>query len=116
MTPYGRGEAWEDNPEGWPVIGDVREGHPSEARVPGPYLVLTLLHLTSTAAASAPHPHTPARVIPVRPVHVTRHGYGAATPEGEGGIAAGRRLTVHCPVGHFSGLARAAHSDIFRFG
>ena len=26
MTPYGRGEAWEDNPEGWPVIGDVREG------------------------------------------------------------------------------------------
>jgi predicted dithiol-disulfide oxidoreductase (DUF899 family) len=21
MTPYGRGEAWEDNPEGWPVIG-----------------------------------------------------------------------------------------------
>jgi hypothetical protein len=74
MTPYGRGEAWEDNPEGWRVIGDVREGHPSEARVPGPYLVLTLLHLTSTAAASAPHPHTPARVIPVKPVHVTRHG------------------------------------------
>lgn len=32
MTPYGRGEAWEDNPEGWPVIGDVREGHPSVAR------------------------------------------------------------------------------------
>ena len=32
MTPYGRGEAWEDNPEGWPVIGDVREGHPSEGR------------------------------------------------------------------------------------
>jgi len=29
MTPYGRGEAWEDNPEGWPVIGDVLEGHPS---------------------------------------------------------------------------------------
>ena len=26
MTPYGRGEAWEDNPEGWPVIGEVREG------------------------------------------------------------------------------------------
>src|SRR5438876_159900 len=32
MTPYGRGEAWEDNPEGWPVIGDAREGHPSEGR------------------------------------------------------------------------------------
>ncbi|MFE2563898.1 DUF899 domain-containing protein [Streptomyces mirabilis] len=32
MTPYGRGEAWEDNPEGRPVIGDVREGHPSEGR------------------------------------------------------------------------------------
>ena len=32
MTPYGRGEAWEDKPEGWPVIGDVREGHPSEGR------------------------------------------------------------------------------------
>ena len=32
MTPYGRGEAWEDNPEGWPVIGDVGEGHPSEGR------------------------------------------------------------------------------------
>ena len=32
MTPYGRGEAWEDNPEGWPVIGDVREGYPSKAR------------------------------------------------------------------------------------
>src|SRR5437773_8157196 len=30
MTPYGRGEAWEDNPEGWPVIGAVREGSPSE--------------------------------------------------------------------------------------
>jgi len=29
MTPYGRGEAWEDNPDGWPVIGEVREGHPS---------------------------------------------------------------------------------------
>jgi predicted dithiol-disulfide oxidoreductase (DUF899 family) len=28
-TPYGRGEAWEDNPAGRPVIGDVREGHPS---------------------------------------------------------------------------------------
>ncbi|MGW2066268.1 DUF899 domain-containing protein [Streptomyces sp. NPDC055775] len=32
MTPYGRGEAWEDNPEGRPVIGDVREGHPAEGR------------------------------------------------------------------------------------
>jgi hypothetical protein len=29
MTPYGRGEAWEDNPEDWPAIGGVREGHPS---------------------------------------------------------------------------------------
>ena len=29
MTPYGRGEAWEDNPEGWPVIGQVLEGDPS---------------------------------------------------------------------------------------
>jgi predicted dithiol-disulfide oxidoreductase (DUF899 family) len=29
MTPYGRGEAWEDNPEGWPVLGHVAEGHPS---------------------------------------------------------------------------------------
>ncbi len=32
MTPYGRGEGWEDNPEGWPVLGDVREGHPATAR------------------------------------------------------------------------------------
>ncbi|WP_432589399.1 DUF899 domain-containing protein [Streptomyces sp. HD1123-B1] len=32
MTPYGRGEAWEDNPEGRPVIGDVREGYPAEGR------------------------------------------------------------------------------------
>ncbi|WP_037679848.1 DUF899 family protein [Streptomyces griseus] len=32
MTPYGRGEAWEDHPEGRPVLGDVREGHPSEGR------------------------------------------------------------------------------------
>ena len=32
MTLYGRSEAWEDSPEGWPVIGDVREGHPSEGR------------------------------------------------------------------------------------
>jgi predicted dithiol-disulfide oxidoreductase (DUF899 family) len=31
MTPYGRGEAWEDKPEGWPVLGDVHEGHPSVA-------------------------------------------------------------------------------------
>jgi predicted dithiol-disulfide oxidoreductase (DUF899 family) len=30
MTPHGRGEAWEDNPEGWPAAGDVHEGHPSE--------------------------------------------------------------------------------------
>jgi predicted dithiol-disulfide oxidoreductase (DUF899 family) len=30
MTPYGRGEAWEDNPEGWPVIGQVKEAQPSE--------------------------------------------------------------------------------------
>jgi predicted dithiol-disulfide oxidoreductase (DUF899 family) len=30
MTPYGRGEAWEDKPEGWPVLGAVLEGHPSE--------------------------------------------------------------------------------------
>jgi predicted dithiol-disulfide oxidoreductase (DUF899 family) len=30
MTPYGRGEAWEDNPEGRPVLGHVREGHPGE--------------------------------------------------------------------------------------
>ena len=29
-TPYGRGEAWEDKPEGWPVLGSVREGHPSQ--------------------------------------------------------------------------------------
>ena len=36
MTPYGRGEAWEDNPEGWPVIGDVREGtRPRAARPAG---------------------------------------------------------------------------------
>jgi len=32
MTPYGRGEAWEDNPEGWPRIGDVQEGHPATGR------------------------------------------------------------------------------------
>jgi hypothetical protein len=32
MTPYGRGEAWEDHPEGWPVIGDVHEGHPAVGR------------------------------------------------------------------------------------
>jgi predicted dithiol-disulfide oxidoreductase (DUF899 family) len=32
MTPYGRGEAWEDNPEGRPVMGDVGEGHPSGGR------------------------------------------------------------------------------------
>jgi hypothetical protein len=32
MTPYGRGEGWEDNPESWPVLGDVREGHPATAR------------------------------------------------------------------------------------
>jgi predicted dithiol-disulfide oxidoreductase (DUF899 family) len=30
MTPYGRGEAWEDNPEGWPVLGHVTEGHPAD--------------------------------------------------------------------------------------
>ena len=29
LTPYGRGEAWEDNPKGRPVLGEVREGHPS---------------------------------------------------------------------------------------
>ena len=32
MTPYGRGEAWEDTPEGRPVIGEVREGYPSVGR------------------------------------------------------------------------------------
>jgi predicted dithiol-disulfide oxidoreductase (DUF899 family) len=25
MTPYGRGEAWQDNPKGWPVIGELLE-------------------------------------------------------------------------------------------
>jgi len=30
MTPYGRGEAWEDNPKDWPVIGHVAEGYPAE--------------------------------------------------------------------------------------
>jgi hypothetical protein len=30
-TPYGRGEAWEDKPEGWPVVGHVGEGHPAAA-------------------------------------------------------------------------------------
>lgn len=30
MTPYGRGEAWEDNPKDWPVIGHVAEGSPGE--------------------------------------------------------------------------------------
>ena len=29
MAPYGRGEAWEDNPRSRPVSGAVREGHPS---------------------------------------------------------------------------------------
>lgn len=29
-TPYGRGEAWEDKPEGWPIIGDLRMTDPSE--------------------------------------------------------------------------------------
>ncbi|MGS0686287.1 DUF899 family protein [Nakamurella sp. GG22] len=32
MTPFGRGEAWEDRPEGRPVLGDVREGHPALGR------------------------------------------------------------------------------------
>jgi predicted dithiol-disulfide oxidoreductase (DUF899 family) len=27
MTPYGRGEAWQDNPDGWPVAAS--EGHPT---------------------------------------------------------------------------------------
>ncbi len=30
LTPYGRGEAWEDIPEGRPVLGSVREGYPGE--------------------------------------------------------------------------------------
>ena len=29
MTPYGRGEAWEENPKGWPEAGDAPEGHPT---------------------------------------------------------------------------------------
>lgn len=32
MTPYGRGEAWEDNPEGRRVLGHVHEGYPAEGR------------------------------------------------------------------------------------
>ncbi|WP_405833401.1 DUF899 family protein [Streptomyces sp. NBC_01176] len=32
MTSYGRGEAWEDNPDGRTVLGDVREGHPAVGR------------------------------------------------------------------------------------
>ncbi len=32
MTPFGRGEAWEDRPEGRPVLGAVREGHPAVGR------------------------------------------------------------------------------------
>jgi predicted dithiol-disulfide oxidoreductase (DUF899 family) len=30
MTVYGRGEAWEDKPEGFPVVGHVTEGHPGD--------------------------------------------------------------------------------------
>lgn len=30
LTPYGRGEAWEDRPEGRPAIGSVRDGYPGE--------------------------------------------------------------------------------------
>ncbi|UWE11053.1 DUF899 domain-containing protein [Actinacidiphila bryophytorum] len=30
MTPYGRGEAWEDIPAGRPVLGQVREGYPAQ--------------------------------------------------------------------------------------
>ncbi|MFD3606606.1 DUF899 domain-containing protein [Streptomyces atroolivaceus] len=30
MTPYGRGEAWEDRPEGRTVPGELHEGEPSE--------------------------------------------------------------------------------------
>jgi predicted dithiol-disulfide oxidoreductase (DUF899 family) len=37
MTPYGRGEAWEDKPEGWPVIGHVAEADPSERGQAGWY-------------------------------------------------------------------------------
>jgi predicted dithiol-disulfide oxidoreductase (DUF899 family) len=29
MTPYGRGEAWEDRPEGWAVLGHVSEDYPA---------------------------------------------------------------------------------------
>ena len=32
MTPYDRGEAWEDNPEGRPVLGHVGEGYPATGR------------------------------------------------------------------------------------
>ncbi|MGW4669260.1 DUF899 domain-containing protein [Streptomyces sp. NPDC004324] len=32
MTTYGRGEEWEDNPEGRTVLGDVSEGHPAVGR------------------------------------------------------------------------------------
>ncbi|MGW1729079.1 DUF899 family protein [Streptomyces sp. NPDC002306] len=32
MTPYGRGEAWEDHPEGRTGTGDVREGYPPVGR------------------------------------------------------------------------------------
>jgi len=31
MTPYGRGESWEDAPDSRPVLGNVLEGHPSVA-------------------------------------------------------------------------------------
>src|SRR5690349_22750680 len=30
MTPHGRGEAWEDRPDGQPVLGDVRDGYPAQ--------------------------------------------------------------------------------------
>jgi len=32
MTPYGRGESWEDNPEGWPALGSVVADYPLQDR------------------------------------------------------------------------------------
>jgi len=72
MTPYGRGEAWEDNPEGWPVIGDVRDGHPSESSQACWYWRSDADGVATWGPTSRPVPQwTPPGAAPYRPSAAT---------------------------------------------
>lgn len=77
-----RGEAWEDNPEGRPVIGDVREGSPSERRRACWYWRTDADGNATWGRPAAPCPSGPAPACPRGPSADTATTTDARSPTG----------------------------------